>query len=193
VKAKSAGALLLLAVSSIPALAARPDKPRIDAVETHRNGAQVEVAFRLAGTIPDETLERLRAGIPVRHHHRVELVARRSVPLWTAKLLSRIRIDTEAVYDSLTQRFKLTRKVRTGPNPKKKWLVVEESEHSTGSVDELVAWMTGFDALPPLPIPEWSSGSRLRVRIESTLGRRFVLYLFPTRQTLTAERKLEDG
>ena len=47
--------------------------------------------------------------------------------------------------------------------------------------------------MPALTVPDAAGTARLRVRVESTLGRRFVFYMFPARLKLTAERRLGDG
>jgi hypothetical protein len=186
-----AAAVLLLAVIAAPAAVAdKSDKPRIDLLEVRREDDRVVVSFHVPNALADETLERLHSGLPVEHRHRVELVARRSMPLWPAKVLGRVRVDTSAVFDRLTLRFELSRSVRAGPRDSKKWVVVDEQRHSTASVDEVREWMTHFDALPALDLPESARGSRLRVRVESTLDRRFVWYMFPSKLTLSAERKL---
>ena len=59
------------------------------------------------------------------------------------------------------------------------------------SLDEVQRWMTEFDELPSLELPIDVERQRLRVRVESTLGRHYVMYLFPARIDLSDERKLE--
>ena len=51
--------------------------------------------------------------------------------------------------------------------------------------------MTEFDRLPALELPERARGAKLRVRVRSTLGRRYVMFLFPARIDVSAERSLE--
>jgi len=192
VRAHLAGAAVLLAVISAPqTIADKPDKPRIDRLEVQRDDDRIAVSFHVPNALADETLERIHSGLPVEHRHKVELVARRSIPLWPARVLGRVRVDTSAVFDRLTLRFDLTRTVRAGPRDNKKWVVLDEQRHSTASVDEVREWMTRFDALPALELPAGDRESRLRVRVESTLDRRFVWYMFPSKLTLSAERKLE--
>lgn len=183
-----AGLLLCLATAPIAA-AKRADQPRIDPLDAHRAGDRIDVSFHVANAFSEDTLDRIRSGLPVAHRHRVEVLGRRTVPLWPAKVHARLRIDTSAVYDSLTGRFNLKRSIQIGPR-KKKASVVDE-HYSTDSVDEVRSWMTEFDRLPALELPEAAQEARLRVRVESTLGRRFVLYMFPARLTVSAERKLE--
>ena len=191
-RAPVAAAAALLAVIAAPAaIADKRDKPHIDLLEVRRENDRVAVSFDVPDALAAATLERLHSGLPVEHRHRVELVARRSMPLWPAKVLGRLRVDTSAVFDRLTLRFDLLRTLRAGPRDNKKWVVLDERRHSTASVDEVREWMTHFDGLPALELPESARGSRLRVRVESTLDRRFVWYMFPSKLTLSAERKLE--
>jgi hypothetical protein len=185
-----AAGLLVLCLAAAPIEAAkRADEPRIDPLDARRAGDRIDVSFHVANGLAAETLDRIRSGLPVAQRHRVEVLGRRAIPLWPAKVHARLRIDTSAVYDSLTRRFDLKRSIQIGPR-KKKTTVVEE-HHSTDSIEEVRSWMTEFDVLPALELPEAAQGARLRVRVESTLGRRFVFYMFPARLTVSAERKLE--
>jgi hypothetical protein len=184
-------ALSLLALVAVPAFAAKQtDKPRIEPLEVHREGRQVVVSFTVQEALSEDTLDRIRSGLPVAHRHRVEVLGRRSVPLWPAKEHGRLRIDTSAIYDSLTRQFELTRTIRTRPR-KKSAESVSEQRQTTDSIDEVRRWMTEFDGLPSIDVPPSANVGRLKVRVESTLGRRFVMYLFPARLTVSAERRLE--
>jgi hypothetical protein len=183
------GLLLWLATAPIQA-AKRPDQPRIDPFDTERVADRIDVAFHVANGVASETLDRIRSGLRVTQRHRVEVLGRRPVPLWPAKVHARLHIETSAVYDTLTGRFDLRRTLRIGAQKKKRATVIEK-HHSTDSVEEVRAWMTEFDALPALELPEAVREIRLRVHIESTLGRRFAFYVFPSKLTVSAERKLE--
>jgi hypothetical protein len=187
-----AAGLLLLCCAAAPADAAKsPARPCIDPLDVRRHDDRVAVSFHVANGLGEDTLGRIRAGLPVAQRHRVDILGRRSAPLWTAKVHARMRIDTSAVYDSLTHRYDLERTIRLMPRKQKKQAIVTKQHQSTDSIAEVRAWMTEFDALPPLELPESALDARLRVRVESTLGRRFVLYMFPARLTVSAERKLE--
>jgi hypothetical protein len=173
--------LLVLCLAAAPIEAAkRADEPRIDPLDAQRGDDRIDVSFHVANGLAADALDRIRSGIPVAQRHRVEVLGRRAVPL---------RIDTSAVYDSLTRRFDLKRSIQIGP--RKKQATVVEEQFSTDSIEEVRSWMTEFDVLPALELPEAAQGARLRVRVESTLGRRFVFYMFPARLTVSAERKLE--
>jgi hypothetical protein len=189
VRGLAAGLLLLCAAAPVEA-ADQSRKPRIDPLDARRLDERVSISFHVANGLAADTLDRIRSGLPVAQRHTVEVLGRRSVPLWPAKVHTRMRIDTSAVYDSLTRRYDLTRTIRLGPKKKKQATLAEE-HHSTDSIDEVRSWMTEFDVLPELELPEAALDARLRVRVESTLGRRFVLYMFPARLSVSAERKLE--
>jgi hypothetical protein len=182
------GLLLGLATAPIEA-AKRPDQPRIEPFVAERSSDRIDVSFHVANGVAPETLDRIRSGLLVTQRHRVEVLGRRPVPLWPAKLHARLQIETSAVYDTLTRRFELRRTLRVGMR-KKRATVIEE-QRSTDSVEEVRSWMTEFDTLPALELPETVREIRLRVRIVSTLARRFAFYVFPSKVTVSAERKLE--
>ena len=76
--------------------------------------------------------------------------------------------------------------LRIAPEP----LAVEDERLSTDSPDRMREWMTEFDGLPSLEVPDDAVRERLILRVESTLGRRFVMYMFPAKITASAERRL---
>jgi hypothetical protein len=182
--------LLLLGVALPVEAGDAQDKPRIDPFRAQRVDDRITVSFHVINGLSADMVERVRSGLPVTQRHRVEVLARRSVPLWPAKDVARMYIDTSAIYDSLTQRYALTREIRVGPK-KKKGAVVSEESHGTDSIDVVRSWMTEFDVLPELELPVLQADTRLRVRVESTLGRRFVWYMFPGHHSATAEQRLD--
>ena len=186
-----AAALLALAAATPVAAAKRADAPRIDALEVRMEGdSRIAVSFRVANGLAGKEMERIRSGLPVEQRHRVEIVSKRALGLWSAKVHSRVRVDTSAVYDSLTGRYELTRTLEVGPGKNRPPRIQEESR-TTESLDEVRSWMTEFGSLPSLDLPDAVPRARLRVRVSSTLGRRFVLYLFPDKLTVSAEQPLE--
>ena len=56
--------------------------------------------------------------------------------------------------------------------------------------EEMQAWMTQLEDLPILELPAGFEWERLRLRVKSSLGRRYMFYLIPTRLVVSAERKL---
>jgi hypothetical protein len=184
-------AALLPLVAVAPAAASKgAEAPRIEALEVRQVDDRIEVSFRVVNGLALKETERIRSGLPVRQRHRVEVVSKRAVPLWPAKVHRGLRIDTSAVYDSLTGRYELTRKLAIGGR-KNLPPLVREDRRATESFDEVRSWMTEFDALPPLELPDSAANARLRVRVSSTLRRRFVLYVFPGKVSVSAERRLE--
>jgi hypothetical protein len=180
---------LLLIVAAPVMAGGHSAKPYVDAFKATRLDGRLAVSFRVTNGLEAEALDKLRSGLPVAQQHRVELLGRKQV-MWPAKVYARIRIDTFAEYDTLTKRYDLSRTIRAGPAGKKKFAVVTDESHSTYSVDEVRRWMTEFAELPALTVPAVAQASRLRVRVESTLGRRFVLNMFPAKSTVSAERRL---
>lgn len=161
------------------------DRPRITAFEAEREQDQVSVTYRLANGLSEETLERIQAGISVSYRHRVEVLSRRT--MWTDKVVARAKVETSVTYDSLNRRYALTRRVEV--KQKKKPIV--ETTGATSSVEEMRAWMTELNDIPKLELPADVSDERLRVKVESTMGRRYLWYLIPSRIAVSAERKLE--
>jgi hypothetical protein len=187
-----AAAVLPLILAVAPAEAAKQsDEPRIEALEVERLDDRVVVSFRVTNGLTADALDRIRSGLPVAQRHKVEVVGRRAVSLWPAKVYRRLRIDTAAVFDSLTRRYELTRKIEVLPRKKKQPPVLAEEHHATDSIEEVRSWMTEFQELPTIELPASALTSRLRVRVESMLGRRFVFYMFPARLKVSAEHNLE--
>ena len=168
---------------------AKEGKPRIESLEFRRGADTVQVSFRVADGLSEGVLERIESGIPVSFRHRVDIVSRRALPLWPAKVLARLRVETSVVYDSLNRRYELLRTFDLR-RPKKLEVEYEEQRQSTESVDDVRAWMTELTDIPALNIPATGHLERLRVRVESTLGRRYVMYLFPSQVTASSERRL---
>jgi len=185
---RSATTLLLLCVAALPVWAADHGKPQIDPLHVEFAADRVSVSFGVAEGLEEEALERIGSGIPVNQQHRVELIDRRGA-WWTTKVHARLLVETSAVYDSLSRRYELTRTIWSGPK-KKKRPPVEDERLSTDSPDRMREWMTEFDGLPSLEVPDDAVRERLILRVESTLGRHFVMYMFPAKITASAERRL---
>jgi hypothetical protein len=185
---RSITSLLLVCLAAVPAGAADRGKSQIDPLHVEQVEERVSVSFGVTKGLEEETLERIRSGIPVSQQHRVELIDRRGV-WWTTKVHARLLIETTAVYDSLSRRYELTRTIWAGPK-KKKGEPVEDLRFSTELTDKMREWMTEFDGLPSLEVPDDAVRERLVLRVESTLGRRFVMYMFPAKITASAESRL---
>ncbi len=182
--------LLALAAAPIPDTSqSASGKPRLELSEARRAGGHAAVSFRLANVLGAEALEQMRSGVPVVYRHRVEVLGRRTAP-WPSKEHASMRIVTSAVYDSLTQRYELLRSIELGKRRNRDRPPLEERTQ-TESIEEMRVWMTEFDQLPALELPETARDAQLRVRVRSILGRRYVLFLFPSRIDVSAERSLE--
>jgi hypothetical protein len=188
------GILLSALIASLAAgasLGADRSKPHIDGLSAAWDDARVLVSFRVADALDDETLERLHSGIPVSYRHRVELLARRSWPLIPAKVLARATVHTTAEYDSLTKRYALSRTVELKASKKKQRPEAQLDRHETASLEEMEVWMTAFEDLPVLDPSGELARQMLKVRVQSALGRHYVLLIFPARIDVSAELKLE--
>jgi hypothetical protein len=189
-RAPLAAALAFAALAAGSAQAAKA-RPHIDGFEAALAADGVRVSFRVADAVAEEILERIRSGIPVVFKHKIEVLGRRSVPLWpTARVVGRMRVETQVTYDSLNHTYDLVRTVaQRHPDPAPE---PAEESRSTESLEQALVWLTEIEGLPPVEIGEGAGEEKLRVRVESTLGRRWVWYLFYARFTVSAERNLED-
>ncbi len=181
--------LALLVLAAAPVRDTREPargKARLELSETRRDGGRVAVSFRLANVLGTEALEQMRSGVPVVYRHRVQVLG---AP-WRSKEHASMRIVTTAVYDSLTQRYELLRTIELGQRRDQDHPPLEVRTQ-TESIEEMRVWMTEFDQLPALELPETAPDAQLRVRVRSILGRHYVLFLFPARIDVSAERRLE--
>ncbi len=161
-------------------------KARLELSETRREGGHVAVSFRLSNVLGEDALEQMRSGVPVVYRHRVQVLG----ASWPSKEHASMRIVTTAVYDSLTQRYELLRTIELGKRRDRDQPPLEQRTQ-TDSIEQMRDWMTEFDQLPDLELPETARDAPLRVRVRSTLGRRYVLFLFPARIDVSVERRLE--
>ena len=165
-----------------------PPRPSIDPLVTQADGGRLVVSFGLVDAMSAETLERIHSGLPVTYWHSVEVTRPRTVPLWPARVLAEARIVTSVDYDSLTRQYRLTRKIELR-RPKEP--ISTEAERSTDSVEAMRAWMTQVPEIEMLDLAGPDELARVRVRVESALQRYYVFYMFPSRLTVSAERRLE--
>jgi hypothetical protein len=122
---------------------------------------------------------------------RLEIVTKRAIPLMPSKVLARTVIRTRAEYDALTRRYVLARAVESRGPHKKQAPPPSEEQRFTTSADEMRAWMTQIDEIPVYdPVEPFPEDEQLKVRVESSLGRRYVLLIFPSTVTATAELQL---
>ena len=150
--------------------------PQIESLSARWDGAEARVSYRVIGGLTDATLERIHSGIPVRFRHRIELRARRAVPIWPSRELGQTTVETQVEYDSLTQQYRLRRDTRLRDKGLSEPIV---SEAVTDSRDEMEAWMTQLADVRVTPTGGRASGT-LRVRVDVTLDRRWILLVFPS-------------
>jgi hypothetical protein len=166
-------------------------KPKIVGLEATLEGDRAIVSFRVSGGLSAEAEERIHSGIPVALRHRIEVNAKRGFPLMPARTLARTIVETRVEYDSLTRRYELIRTVEHKLRRKKMGPLVEEQRRITESVDEMRAWMTELEAIPVFDPATTLEGNKLRVEVQSSLGRKYVLWVFPTTDSVSAEIRLE--
>ena len=152
----------------------------------------VRTSYNLAGCLPEEVMERIHSGIPIRFRHKVEVVEKRPALFVADKVYARTLIETRVEYDSLTQRYQLNRVLEVKSRQKRSMPPPVNDQLVTGSIDEMKAWMTRVVDVPlhdpARPFPE---GVDLHVRVEVSLGRHWVLLIIPTTDSVTAELQME--
>jgi len=188
-----AGALALLAVGA--AGAAGGGRGLADA-EIAGLTAGVEdgallVSFRLDNAFPAEVRERLHSGNAISFRHRVEMILRRPFWLTPNRLLGRTVVETKVEYDELTRQYKLYRRTENKTKVEDDPFLDLEVRRTTESLDEAVDWMTVLDEVPLPWRADLAGSDRLRVRVHSNLGRRFLLQVIPSSYSVTAELRLE--
>jgi hypothetical protein len=188
---------MLLAVAAVAspwsssAAQEEPGKPLVDQLFATIEGDRVEVSYRVVDAFDEETLEKIRSGIPVTFKHRIEVLGQRPFALAPRKNLGRAVVETRVSYDALTRRYSLTRVYELrGPHKKQAPPPVEESS-VTESDAEMRAWMTRLDGVEVYDPAGPLADDTLKVRVESTLGRHYVMWIFPARLSVTAQLKLE--
>jgi len=188
----AAGALLLALVATPLQASKKPEvvKPRIDDLVLSVEQDRLRVSFRLVDGLSDEAMEQIHSGIEITFNHRVDVLARRGVPLWWARVVARARIVTKVTYDPLTRQYAMRRDTEMRRRGKRVGVPTTE-RRTTELTEEARSWMTEIDEIPPLDLPPDEPHVRLRVRVESAFDRKYVLYLFPSRRTVSAERPVE--
>lgn len=167
---------IALAAGALLGSAARADGPRIEALSAEWDGAAARVSYRVAEGLSETMLERIHSGISVRFRHRIELRQKRAVPIWFSHELGQATVETQVDYDSLTQQYRLRRATHVrGDGPTEP--VAEETV--TDSAAEMEAWMTRLVDVRVPPAAGQATGA-LRVRVDVTLDRRWVLLVFPS-------------
>jgi hypothetical protein len=139
-------------------------------------------------------MERIHSGIPIRFRHKIEVVEKRPAVFVPDRVFARTSIETRVEYDSLTQRYQLSRVLQVRSRQKRETPPPVSDQIVTGSIDEMRAWMTRVEDAPlqdpARPFPE---GVDLHVRVDVSLGRHWVLLIIPTTDSVKAETQIEAG
>ncbi len=186
------GSLLALTVALTPLAVARQreeSRPTIQDLQASLVGGRVVVSYRLSGCFPEETLERVHSGIPIRFRHKIEIIAEPQGFFDTAKVVGRALVESAAEYDSLTQRYELTRSTELKSKRKRESPAPLAEQRIGNSQDEMMQWMNVIDGLEVFDPARSLPPKRLRARVEVSLGRKWFLLIFPS--TLTVSDEIE--
>lgn len=169
-----------------PVIAGGDERVRVEDLVVRSSGDVAEVSYHLAGTIPDDIIERLGAGITITFQHRIDLLQKRSFFVMPWRTVHRCEIEATATYDSLTKQYALERAVRHRPSRGDPPEEIRETR-TTESVDDIPGWIATVSGIE-MPLTELRpTGGRARVKVESVLGRRYVLGMFPSAISAGAE------
>ena len=185
-----ASGVMLLPVQAAPAQATST-KAHIDGLKVHRDAGQALFTFRLADGLTGERLNRLHSGLGLAFKYRLEVLGKRPFPLMPHKLLARMNIHTSVEFDLLTKQYTVQRRLEIKSKRKRDAIAPDEQRLVTGLIDEMESWMTAFEEIPVFDPAQPLAAGRLRVRVNSTLGRRYALLIFPTTIKAAGESWME--
>lgn len=185
-------ALCLLCLATSAGIAAdKEPRARIADLNAGLEEGLVRVSYRLADVLTPEAEERIQSGIPVTFRHRIDLSSRRWMPLVPDRVVSRTVVETRVAYDSLTRRYALTQTIEQKARSKAQLPVTEEHRRWTDSIEEMRAWLNEPGSVPLHPPPEGEPPGRFRVRVQTVIGRDYVLWVFPSTVSVSASTALE--
>lgn len=168
--------------------------PKIVDLTVRKQGESVRASYRLAGCLPEEVLERIHSGIPIRFRHKVEIVDKRPGLFARDRVYARTLVETRVQYDSLTQRYQLNRVLEVRSRDKGVAPPPASDQMVTGSIDEMRKWMTDVSGvLLDDPTRSAPQGRDLYLRVEVSLGRHWFLLIIPTTDAVTAEVSMAAG
>ena len=185
--------LLVLALSVIPAVAGEGD-PRVIGLRVEGTADGVRASYSVENAFSEDVLERIHSGMRVAFRHRIELFAKRAVPLWFPKTLSWTVVETAVEFDGLTKQYHLSRIYRLRRKGKA-WegpTRIADEDRDTDSLDVVRVWMSEIDGVPLLPVDSEAPVSRWRVGVTCSMGRKFVWMMFPVTVTASAETSLAN-
>ncbi len=182
-----AGVLVLTAI----ALAHGSDRDAsVSDLAVRRDGERFLVSYRVEGAFSPDLVERIGSGLEIAFVHRVEILVKRFLPLLPSRLEGRTTVEATVRYDSLTRQYYLVRRLTREMAGDDAPGAVEETRTATSSLSETEAWMTSIVDVPLPPPSKSESDRKARIRVRSTLGRRYRLLLFPGNETVDAEKEL---
>ncbi|MDX1388312.1 MAG: DUF4390 domain-containing protein [Acidobacteriota bacterium] len=163
--------------------------PVVTNLEVARHDGDVSVSYDIVRGVTEEDLTRVHSGIPLKFQHRAEIVGKRVMGIFPRKTLARTVVTTRVEYDTLTKRYELSREVRGKDWPKDSTPPDHTDIKTTSSLEEMKAWMTTLDEVP-LPDPP-DIAERVKIKVRSELGKKFVMMIFPSIRTTSAETWME--
>lgn len=187
----------MLALVTVPHADARQrdePKPEVVDLEMRREGDGLRASYRLIGCLPQQVMERIQSGIPIRFRHKVEVVQKRPGIFVADRVFARTLVETRVAFDSLTQRYQLNRALEVKSRQRRASPAPSIDQRLTASVDEMRSWMTRFDDVPLHdPARAIPTDVELHVRVEVSLGRRWLLLIIPTTESITSELRVESA
>ena len=160
--------------------------PWIEVQHAQLEDGRVSVDFSVEGVFTEETLEWIHSGIAVKFRHRIEVIGPRRFLLSRRNVLVRSLVETRVAYDALTARYELSR-VTTLKKPQRKNSPPPYEEASvTDDVEQMYRWMVEGQHVVLYDPKSELDGDDLRVAIESSIGRNYVLWIFPSSRTVNA-------
>ena len=161
------------------------DGPWIEIQRAVLEHGRVSVDFHVEGVFTEESLEWIHSGIPVKFRHRIELIGPRRFLLSRRNVLARSVVETRVAYDALTARYELSR-ITTLKKPQRKEGPPPYVEVSvTDDPEEMQRWMVEGHRVVLYDPKRDVTGDDLRISIESSIGRHYILWIFPARQTVS--------
>jgi hypothetical protein len=187
------GRLLLgAALAALATHAGAAERPSVDGLEGRRDGERVLVSFRVSDAFSEDTLERVESGLRVTFRHRIEILGRRTLGIFPPRVLAKTVVETTVEYDSLTRQYALSRTTTRRTKRKKDAPEPAEEASTTDSSEEMRRWMSELRGVPVFdPAHDLTTGEP-RLRVESTIGRRYVMLIFPASISASAELRLGE-
>ncbi|NIM00798.1 MAG: DUF4390 domain-containing protein [Acidobacteria bacterium] len=162
----------------------RAKEPWIEVQRAALEDGRISVDFSVEGVLNQETLEVIQSGIPVKFRHRIEVLGPRKYWISRRNVLARSVVETRVVYDALTARYELTRVTTLKKPQRKKGPPPYEEATVTDNAKEMERWMVRGQHVVLYDPKQELNGDDLRVVIESSIGRDYVLWIFPKRRTV---------